>query len=188
MLITLPEPRATMCRPASWQNMNTLSRFSAIALCQPSGRRSITGAMNLVPPALLTSTSIEPSSSMVRVTHPRTSSSFVTSVVIAIARRPSPSILPASCSISDLERPAAQLHRVVDVLGGCVSAFEHPCRVVDVWEQQRVDDESSAVGAHDRVLAKLAREREHRVGRLFARAHRLHDLDQLHHRRGVEEV
>ena len=69
--------------------------------------------------------------------------------------------------VEQLERThrlaAADLHRVVDVVGSRVVRLEHLDRVVEVREQQCVDDEACAVAAGDRVLADPLAQRAHRV-------------------------
>ena len=83
---------------------------------------------------------------------------------------------------------APEAHRGVDVLARGVVALEHRDRVVEVAEEQRVGDESRLVTGDDRRLADLLHERgdvlEH-VGRGDDGADH---LDQVLHRRGVEEV
>ena len=83
---------------------------------------------------------------------------------------------------------AAEAHRGVDVLAGGVAALVHRDRVVEVAEQQGVGDEAGLVAADDGVLAEPLDQRLDVVedGRLGD--DRADDLDEVLHRRRVEEV
>ena len=83
---------------------------------------------------------------------------------------------------------AAEAHGRVDVLAGGVLALVHRHRVVEVAEEQRVGDEAGLVAAHDRVLAEAAQQvldvgQHGGLGDDGA-----HDLDEVLHGCGVEEV
>jgi len=92
--------------------------------------------------------------------------------------------------VEELERAhrvaAAGHRRQVDVVGGGVVLREHPDRVVEVGEQQRVDDEPRPVAARDRVLAEPAGDVDGGREDIRGRRHGVHHLDQAHHRRRVE--
>ena len=83
---------------------------------------------------------------------------------------------------------AAEAHGRVEVLAPGVVGLEHPRGLVEVAEEQVVGDEPGAVAEHHRALA----ERDGQLGdvgdHLRLGDDRAHDLDQLLHRRGVEEV
>jgi hypothetical protein len=66
--------------------------------------------------------------------------------------------------------------------------LEHGRGVVEVAEQQGVGDEAGLVTADDRALADLLHEAGHVGEHRGLGHHRAHDLDQVLHRRGVEEV
>ena len=94
--------------------------------------------------------------------------------------------------VEQLERAhrvaAAEAHRRVEVLARRVVALEHRHRVVEVPEEQRVRDEARLVADDDRLLPDPVGERldvlEDVVGGDDGPDH----LDELLHRRGVEEV
>ena len=84
---------------------------------------------------------------------------------------------------------AAEAHRGVDVLARGVAALVHRDRVVEVAEQQRVGDEAGLVAADDRGLAEASA-----ISVLTSSStcglgdHGADDLDEVLHRRRVEEV
>ncbi len=94
--------------------------------------------------------------------------------------------------VEQLERAhrvaAAEPHRRVDVLARGELALEHRDGVVEVAEQQRVGDEAGLVAADDGVLAELLDQRGHVLEHLRLGDHRADDLDEVLHRRRVEEV
>ena len=94
--------------------------------------------------------------------------------------------------VEQRERPhrevAAALHRGVDVVARRDARVEHPHRVVEVREEQRVDDEAGLVADLHGLLAARLRERDRGGDRLVRRRDRPHHLDERHRGRGVEEV
>ena len=83
---------------------------------------------------------------------------------------------------------AAQPHRRVDVLAGGVAVLEHRDGVVEVAEQQRVGDEAGPVADGHVDLAQPLGQRLDVLDDLGLGDDGAHHLDQLHDRRGVEEV
>ena len=83
---------------------------------------------------------------------------------------------------------AAEAHGGVDVLARGVLALVHRDRVVEVAEEQRVGDEAGLVTAHDRVLAQAAQQALDVGEDVGLGDDRADDLDEVLHRRGVEEV
>jgi hypothetical protein len=95
--------------------------------------------------------------------------------------------------VGQLKRPlrmrAAEPHAGVDALGRGVPGLQHPDGGQQVGHQQRVDHETRPVGRADRCLAEHAGDEG--VGafcHVLAGKDRRDHLDQLLHRRGVEEV
>ena len=83
---------------------------------------------------------------------------------------------------------AAEAHRRVEVLAGRVAALEHRHRVVEVAEEQRVRDEAGLVADDDRLLAEPLGERLDVLEDVVGGDDRADHLDELLHRRRVEEV
>ncbi len=83
---------------------------------------------------------------------------------------------------------ATETHGGVDVLPRGVVALVHGDRVVEVAEQQGVGDEAGLVAAHHGVLAELLDQPGHVLENLVLGDDRADDLDQVLHRRRVEEV
>ena len=90
------------------------------------------------------------------------------------------------------ERPhrqaAPQPHRRVDVLAGRVVVLVHRDGVVEVAEQQRVGDEAGPVADGDVDLAEPRASASTSSTTDGLGDDGADDLDELHHRRGVEEV
>jgi hypothetical protein len=90
------------------------------------------------------------------------------------------------------ERPhgqaAAQPHGRVDVLAAGVPVLVHRDGVVEVAEQQRVGDEAGLVADGHVDLAQAGGQRLDVLDDRGLGDDGAHDLDQLHDRRGVEEV
>ncbi len=83
---------------------------------------------------------------------------------------------------------AAELHRGVDVLAGGVARLEHRDGVVEVAEEQGVGDEAGLVADDDRLLAEPLGERLDVLEDLVLGDDGADHLDELQHRRRVEEV
>src|SRR5580704_11658814 len=73
-LITTPVPRSSRWPANAWQTYTAELRLSWISLSQPDSRRSRKGTMKLDPPALFTTMSTAPSSSIAAATAPATAS------------------------------------------------------------------------------------------------------------------
>ena len=83
---------------------------------------------------------------------------------------------------------AAEAHGGVEVLAGRVAALVHRHRVVEVAEQQGVGDEAGLVADDHRLLAEPLGERLDVLEDVVGGDHGADHLDELLHRRRVEEV
>ena len=101
-----PLPCSPMMGSAACVQYRRPSRFTSIIRRHSLVSAPITGPSSITP-ALLTRMSRRPSSSFVRVTNAFACASSVTSVSIASARPPSPSMRLASSSIRSLRRAAS---------------------------------------------------------------------------------
>ena len=94
--------------------------------------------------------------------------------------------------IDQLERAhrvvEAEVDRGVDVLPRGEPVFEHPDRAVQVRDQQRVHDEPGAVARLDGRLPERHAVGASELDRVLRRGDGPHELDEPHHRDGVEEV
>src|SRR5437867_2845704 len=94
--------------------------------------------------------------------------------------------------VDELERshgvPQAELHRVVDILGGRDALLERADRLEHDRDHQPVHDEPRRVLADDGRVTEAGYERAQRLHRGVARRDRLDHLDELHHDRRVEEM
>ena len=83
---------------------------------------------------------------------------------------------------------ASELHRLVDVLLRGHARLEQPDRLEEVRHEEPVDDEPRGVLGGDGCLAERLDEGPGGLEGRVPREDRADDLDQLHHRRRVEEV
>ena len=106
MFTMLPEPRASIPRPAACAHRKAPVRFTSTTKRKSSGLTSALGSA-LMTPAPFTRTSIPPKVSSVSSTARATSSAFVTSAPMASERRPRSSMRRAVSSARFTRLPSA---------------------------------------------------------------------------------